>query len=267
LGCVANRILGEYTVKHLALTAFIASVFTFITTASGEVLRSQSALETTDQAAVTPVASATTPRLTYRQQRAEAEDAAAVVEAPAVVVAPPTVVSATTTKLTYRQQRAQAEAAAVEAPPAVVVAPPTVVSATTTKLTYRQQRAESAAAAVVVEPVPAVVSAPVVPASVTTPRLTFRQQRAEAEAAAAALADVTPLFLPPTPDVTTTLTASGETTAAKFTKPQTVISTPEINLNPVPFSPVPEPASTSLVLLGLFGPGVFFVRRYQARQA
>jgi hypothetical protein len=237
LGCVANRILGEYTVKQLALTAFIASVFTFMTSASGEVLRSQSALETTGQAAVTPdvstpVASATTPKLTYRQQRAEAEDAAAVVEAPLEVVAPPTVFSATT---------------------------PT--------LTSREQRAEAAAAPVVVASAPAVVNAPLVPVSTTTPTLTYRQQRAAAEAAAASLADVTPLFLPPTPDVTTTLSASGETTTSRFTKPQTVISTPDINLNPVPYSPVPEPASTSLVLMALFGTGAFFVRRYQARQA
>jgi len=82
------------------------------------------------------------------------------------------------------------------------------------------------------------------------------------------LTDAPPLFLPATttPEVAT-LNASGERKGRRFKNSGPVISTPNINLNPVPFSAVPEPASTSLVLIGLFGTGMFFLRRYQARQA
>ncbi len=149
---------------------------------------------------------------------------------------------------------------------AVVVTP---VSTTTPKLTGREKRAEAAAAAAaLVEPAPAVVDAAAVVADVTAPRLTGREIRAEAAAAASALADVPPVFLPvTTAPAVSTLNASGERTSRRFQKTETVVSTPEINLNPAPFAVVPEPPSTSLLLVGLFGTGMFFVRRYRVRQA
>jgi hypothetical protein len=186
-------------VKKLALTTLIASVFAFIATASGEVLRLHSRENATDQATVVPDVStpvsdnATAPKLTGKEKRAEAAEANTVVEAPALVVAPP------------------------------------------------------------------------VTLSTTTPKLTGREKRAEAAAAASSLTDVTPLFLPTTPAVTT-IDASGEQTGHRFKKSENVISTP-INFAATPLAIIPEPASTSLLLIGLFATGMFFVRRYQSRQA
>jgi len=234
--------------------------------ASGEVLRSHSRQQSTDLVVVPEIStvSTTTPKLTGRERRAEA--ATAVVEpAPAVVDAAPLVGSVTAPKLTGRERRAAA--AAVVAPvSAVVDAVPLVTNVSTPKLTGRQKRA---AAAAVVEAAPVVVLPSPLVSSVTAPRLTGREIRAEAAAAASALADEPSLFLPvaSTPEVST-LSASGERTGRRFQKTDTVVSAPDINLNPIPFrAAVPEPASTSLVLIGLFGTGMFFVRRYQARQA
>jgi len=86
--------------------------------------------------------------------------------------------------------------------------------------------------------------------------------------ASSSLADVPLLFLPVTitPEVTT-VDASGEKTGRRFKNSETVISIPDINFAPVPLSAVPEPASTSVVLIGLFGTGMFFIRRHWARKA
>jgi hypothetical protein len=233
--------LEEYKVKTLSFSLVIASMFAFGTMASAEVLRSHSKEKTTDQTVVpdvlTPV-SATTPKLTGREKRAEA---------------------------------AAAAAAAVEPAPAVVVANIPVANVSTTKLTGREKRAEAAAAAAAVaESAPPVVVAPTVVANVTTTTLTGRERRAEAAAAAAALADTPPLFLPTTTTPVTsevsTLTASGSTTGRHFKKDQAPVTTPTTNLSTTQFAQVPEPASTSLALIGLFGVAVLLVRRRQARQ-
>ena len=252
--------------KRLSFTLVIPCVFSFATMASGEVLRSHSRQQSTDLAVVPEVStvSTTTPKLTGREKRAEA--ATAVAPAPAVVDAAPLMASVTAPKLTAREKRAAA--AAVVAPASAVVdAVPLVANVTAPKLTARERRA-AAAAAPVVEAAPVVVVPSPLVSSLTAPRLTGREIRAQAAAAASALTDVPPLFLPvaSTPEVST-LDASGERTGRRFQKTDTVVSTPDINLNPIPFRAVPEPASTSLVLIGLFGTGMFLVRRYQARQA
>ncbi len=260
--------------KKLSLTALIVSVFAFATTGSAEVVRLHSKQVARDQAAVvpdvfTPVSntSTTAPALTGREKRAEAA-AAAVAPVPAVVDASSLVTNVTTPTLTRRQKRAEAAAAAaVVAPaPAVVDASPLVTNANTPTLTRREKRAEAA----VVAPAPAMVDAPSLVTNVTTPKLTGREKRAEAAAAASALADVTPLFLPVTTTTTpevSSLDASGERTGRRYSKSDTLVDTPDINLNPLPIRAVPEPVSTSLVLIGLFGASMFFIRRYQAGQS
>jgi hypothetical protein len=81
----------------------------------------------------------------------------------------------------------------------------------------------------------------------------------------AAVTGVSPLFLPVT-NVTPTLasvSSSGVTTGHRFRK--TVVNPPSTSsFVPVQFAAVPEPAYTSLALLGLFGAGLLMARRWKA---
>ena len=158
------------------------------------------------------------------------------------------------TKSKHKASTTSVQTAAV---PSVAAAITTVASVPKTKAKHRASTGST--------PAPLVSVAPVVNTASTSPGV-----RSGRHNTGTPVTGVSPLFLPVT-NVTSTvasLNASGMRAGKRFGNQQ-------INLPSVPsvvsvapgFAAVPEPAPTSLVLIGLFGAALVMVRRFQAAKA